>query len=104
MDISSNFDNALNTIKQGADVSVKSLKEKAKIEEAAKEFEAVFVSQMLTHMFSSVKVNDTFGGGKGEEVFRSMMVNEYGKNIAQNGDLGIANHVKEAMIQMQEGK
>ena len=43
-------------------------------------------------------------GGHGEEVFRSMLLQEYGKTIAQSGSLGIANHVKQEMLKLQEAK
>ena len=71
---------------------------------SAEEFEAVFVSQMLTHMFESVEIDPLTGGGNGEEVFRSLLVNEYGKSIAKRGGLGIADHVQREMLRMQEGK
>jgi flagellar protein FlgJ len=79
-------------------------KDAEKIDEAAREFEAVFVSAMLQPMFEGIKPDDTFGGGKGEEMFQSLMLSEYGKIVAKTGQLGIADHVKAEMIRMQEGK
>lgn len=73
-----------------------------KVEEAAQEFEAVFIGEMLKPMFEGIETDDMFGGGKGEEVFRGMMITEYGKMIAQNGGIGLADHIKETMIQLQE--
>lgn len=72
-----------------------------KIEEAAQEFEAVFISEMMKPMFEGIKTDGEFGGGKGEEIFRGFMVQEYGKMIAARGSLGIADNIKAAMIQMQ---
>ena len=72
-----------------------------KIDHAAKEFEAVFVAEMMKPMFEGIDTNGQFGGGKGEEVFRGMMLQEYGKLIAETGTIGIADQVKSAMIQMQ---
>ena len=74
------------------------------IRASAEEFEAVFVSQMLTDMFESVEIDPLTGGGNGEEVFRSLLVNEYGKAIAKNGGVGIADHVHREMLRLQEGK
>lgn len=71
------------------------------INKAAQDFEAMFVSEMLGHMFSGVEVDPEFGGGHGEEMFRSMLVQEYGKEIAKGPGIGIASKVKEAMIAMQ---
>lgn len=72
------------------------------IEEAAKDFEAMFVTEMMKPMFEGIKPNEMFGGGKGEEVFQGMMLTEYGKMIAETGQLGIADMVKTEMIRMQE--
>lgn len=68
----------------------------------AEEFEAVFLSQMLKHMFSGIETNDMFGGGPGEEVFKDLMTEEYGKIIARTGGIGVADHVKAEMIRLQE--
>tara|TARA_B100001971_G_C17891943_1_gene383486 strand:- start:119 stop:505 length:387 start_codon:yes stop_codon:yes gene_type:complete len=71
------------------------------LDNTAKEFEAVFLSQMFAQMFNGLEVDPVFGGGKGEEVFRSMMVEEYGKRIADQGGIGIAEHVKTKLIDIQ---
>jgi len=72
-----------------------------KIEDAAQEFEAVFIAEMLKPMFEGIEHDGPFGGGKGEEIFHGMMVEEYGKELARRGDLGIATHIKAEMIRMQ---
>jgi Rod binding domain-containing protein len=82
--------------------SAKSYKDLAKVEEAAKEFEAVFVAEMMKPMFEGIATDGAFGGGKGEEVFRGMLIQEYGKILSQTGNIGIADSVKEEMIRMQE--
>jgi Rod binding domain-containing protein len=73
------------------------------IEKTAHDFEAMFATQMLQPMFDSIKVDPTFGGGHGEEVMRSFMLQEYGKLIAKSGKLGIATQVKSEMLRAQEG-
>jgi flagellar protein FlgJ len=73
-----------------------------KASEAAKDFEAVFLSQMLTHMFDGVETNEMFGGGHAEQIYKSMMIEEYGKLISANGGIGLSNAVKAEMIAMQE--
>jgi flagellar protein FlgJ len=72
------------------------------VAKAAGEFEAQFVSQMLTQMWQGIETDGYFGGGNGEEMFRGLMINEYGKKIAQSGQLGIADNVRHAMLKMQE--
>lgn len=72
------------------------------IKESAQDFEAFFLSQMLKPMFDTVKTDETFGGGEGEEMWKSMMVDEYAKQIAKKGGVGIAEQVMQVMIQAQE--
>jgi Rod binding domain-containing protein len=74
----------------------------AKIDDVAQEFEAQFVSQMLQNMFDTVPVNEEFGGGEGEEMFRSLVIDEYGKLISRAGGVGVADQVKREMIRTQE--
>ncbi len=77
-------------------------KELQKVEGAAQDFEAMFVAEMIKPMFEGISTEAPFGGGKGEEVFRSMLLQEYGKLISQTGSIGLTSQVKEEMIRMQE--
>ena len=70
----------------------------------AKDFEAVFISQMLQPMFQDLGAEAPFGGGHGEDVWRSLQVQEYGKAISDAGGIGIADKVMREMIQMQEAR
>lgn len=72
------------------------------IRESAEDFESFFLSQMFNHMFASVKTNEQFGGGAGEDAWKSMLVDEYAKATARKGGVGIADHVMKAMLQAQE--
>lgn len=70
--------------------------------EAAREFEAVFIAEMLKPMFQELKTDGPFGGGKGEEVFRKFLLQEYGKLVSQTGGIGVADHVKAKILEAQE--
>ncbi len=72
-----------------------------KIKETAQEFEAVFLAQMFNHMFDGIKTDGPFGGGKGEEMFRGLLTQEYGKEMARNGGIGLADDVARRMIELQ---
>jgi Rod binding domain-containing protein len=72
------------------------------VDAAAKDFEAMFVGEMLSHMFEGVKSDSMFGGGKGEEMFKGLLISEYGKKIAEGKGLGISDQIKGMMIQMQQ--
>lgn len=73
-----------------------------KLDKAAKDFEAVFISQMFEQMWSSVPTDGPFGGGSGEKIFRSLMIQDMGKQIAAQGGIGLADSIKREMIAMQE--
>ncbi len=74
----------------------------AGLKKAAKEFEAVFISQMLSHMWSGIEVDGPFSGGRGEEIFRDMMVDEYGKQMADSGQFGLSDQIMAQLLQLQE--
>lgn len=69
---------------------------------AAESFEAFFISQMLSNMFTGIDTDPLFGGGPGETVFRSLMIDEYGKSVASAGGIGIADNVLREIIRLQE--
>jgi Rod binding domain-containing protein len=69
---------------------------------AARDFESFFFSQTLETMFAGVGTDPLFGGGPGETAFRSLMIQEYGKEAARSGRLGIADQVYREIIRMQE--
>lgn len=73
-----------------------------KAKEAAQSFEAFFLSQMLANMFAGVETDPVFGGGPGETMFRSLMIDEYGKSLARAGGIGIADSVVREIVRLQE--
>lgn len=75
-----------------------------KAREAAQEFEAVFLAQMVSHMFAGIKTDKNFGGGSSEDIYRSMMAQEYGKTLAKAGGIGIADQVMAEIIRIQEAQ
>ncbi|ALG71272.1 flagellar rod assembly protein FlgJ [Azospirillum thiophilum] len=74
----------------------------AQLRKSATEFESQFVSQMLGPMFEGIGTDETFGGGRGEEMFRPMLIEQFGKQITQRGGFGIANQVYQELLRAQE--
>ncbi|MEQ1752910.1 MAG: rod-binding protein [Micropepsaceae bacterium] len=74
-----------------------------KLEAASKDFESVFLSQMLQTVWDTVPTDGAMGGGMGESVFRSLMIQDIGKQMAQQGGIGLASNVKSELLRMQEG-
>lgn len=74
----------------------------AKAKAAAEDFEAFFVTHAFEDMFAGISTDPMFGGGEGEEVFRSFLLQEYGKTVAKAGGVGIADMVQKQLLQLQE--
>ncbi len=72
------------------------------IDAAARDFEAVFISQMFEQMWAGVKTDGPGGGGSGEAIFRSLMIQDIGRQLANQGGIGLADSVKREMLAMQE--
>lgn len=70
--------------------------------EAAQEFEAQFVSTLFQSMFEGVSEDSPFGGGPGESMFRSTLVDQYGQQVAKSGGIGIADDIYREILKMQE--
>jgi Rod binding domain-containing protein len=73
----------------------------ARIKKSAREFEEMFVAQMLQPMFDSVPTDGPFGGGQTEEMFRGMLVNEYAKQMTKSTPIGLADHMVRTLLQTQ---
>lgn len=75
-----------------------------KARETGKKFEAMFVTQMLNHMFTGLDAEKGwFGGGQAESMFRPMLMDEYGKMVANRGNgIGIADKVSRVLLAQQE--
>ena len=93
----------LNAVRSGKSFDVKNPKNLDALKKVGQDFEAQFLAQMLGHMFNGIKTDKMFGGGQGEDMYKSLMVEEYGKAIAKAGGIGVADQVvRSVMLQFQE--
>ena len=69
---------------------------------AAEDFEAFFLTSTLESMFAGVKTDGLLGGGTAEQIYRSMLFDEYGKLMAKNGGVGVSHQIMDTIIAMQE--
>jgi Rod binding domain-containing protein len=104
MDVSADIQNAQSIAQSGAIKMPHAGKTLDATQKAAKDFEAVFISQFVGSMFEGIKTDGMFGGGQGEEMFRSMMVDNYGKQIASQGGFGLADSITRSLLQHQESQ
>lgn len=64
--------------------------ERERLKEAATEFEALMVEQMIREMRKNVPESGLFGKSHGRELFEEMLDGEYSRHIAGHGGLGLA--------------
>ncbi|HEY4124207.1 MAG TPA: rod-binding protein [Rhizomicrobium sp.] len=77
-------------------------KDVAAAKKAAKEFEGVMITQMLGGMFEGISTDGPTGGGEGEAMFRSLMLDEYGKQITNQGGFGLSAAITKQLLSHQE--
>ena len=73
-----------------------------KAKESAESFEAFFLTRMMESMFEGVSTDGMFGGGHAEKIYRSLLLDEYGKEMAKLGSVGVKDYVMQSILQMQE--
>ena len=74
---------------------------RARIEKTAKEFESAFLSTAFQTMFAGVNTSEPFGGGEGEQAFKSFLMDAFAKQMTKAGGVGIAASVTQEMLKMQ---
>lgn len=74
---------------------------RAKIDASAKKFESQFLSVMLGHMFDGTSAPAPFGGGQGEEMFKSFLTDAFADAIARHGGVGLSKDISKAMLKLQ---
>ena len=75
----------------------------AKARAKAQDFEAVFLNSMFGHMFAHVN-EGPYSGGEAAKTWRSFLTEEYSKNFAKAGGIGIADSVYKQLIAVQEAR
>ena len=77
--------------------------EDKKMLETAKDFEAVFINQLMEIMDSTVEKSDFMHGGQAEDTFKSMLNGEISKNIASSpsSSFGLAKQIYEQMKEIK---
>jgi Rod binding domain-containing protein len=76
----------------------------AKAKATATDFEAMFLNQMFSQMTSGLKGDGPFGNTPSTGVWRSMLTEQYSKNFAKAGGVGISDEVYHTLIMQQAGR
>ena len=73
----------------------------AKARAQAQDFEALFLNTMFSQMTSGVKGEGPFGDTTGTGVWRSMLTDQYARNFATSGGVGVSDEVFRTLIMQQ---
>ena len=92
-------DDLLDATAQKLQAAAKGPMDATSAKKVAKDFESLFVAQMLEHMFSGDSMGDSlFGNGETDEIYQSMMVKEYAEAIVKGGGMGIATYIEKSLM------
>ena len=78
------------------------LKIKGKTKVAAENFESMFLGNMFQEMFAGVDGDGPMGGSGAQKVWRSFAIDQFAKNFAKAGGIGIADQVYRSLMAHQE--
>ena len=67
----------------------------------AQAFEAVLIGQMTQLMMATTGEAGEFSGGHGEDMFRGILAERIGTEIARSGGLGLAPAIMQQIIELQ---
>jgi flagellar protein FlgJ len=80
-------------------------KQRQQIKKVAQDFEGLFVGMMMKSMRSTVGKDKLTGGGHGEEVYRSMLDQEYANAaVKRAGGVGLAKTIERDIIRQESRK
>lgn len=86
-----------------AQIDQKKMRDVKKIKKLSEEFEAIFMQIVLKSMRQAVQKSGLVDGGNGEEIFRSMLDQEYAKAFATQRSSGLADAIERHLLGIQSG-
>lgn len=76
--------------KSFANVLEDAAKDDKKLYQTCQELESVFISRVLDSMRATISRSNLLSRGFADDVYESMLYDEYAKNISQSGSTGLA--------------
>ena len=77
-------------------------KETIAAKKVAREFESMFVGMMLKSMRETVGKDMLAGKGQSDDIYRSMLDQEYAKSISEQGGLGLAKTIEKQILSQNQ--
>ena len=92
---------AMNVTPGPSAASAAELARRGKTHATAVSFEATFLTSMLQTMFKGVTTSPPFGGGEGEDMWKSFLSEAMAKDMAKRGGIGVSRSVEREMLKLQ---
>lgn len=91
--------------RQNLSGDVLSKKQLLQAKKVSQDFEALVVGMMLKSMRETVGMDKLTGGGHGEEIYRSMLDQEYAAvSVKRGGGMGLAKMIEKDIIRQESRK
>ena len=90
--------------RMGANAAGLSEKQRQQAKKVGQDFEGLFIGMMVKSMHETVGKDKLTGGGHGEEVFRSMLDQEYVAATVKRGGFGLAKQIEKEIIRQEVKK
>lgn len=78
-----------------------SQKQRQQIKKTAQDFEGLFIGMMVKSMRETVQEDELTGGGRGEEIYRSLLDQEYVDQAVKRGGFGLAKQIEREIVRQE---
>lgn len=85
----------------GAGASGLSEKQRQQAKKVSQDFEGLFIGMMVKSMHETVGKDKLTGGGHGEDVYRSMLDQEYVAAAVKRGGFGLAKQIEKEIVRQE---
>lgn len=97
-------DKARRLQRQGSTAAGVSEKQRQQARKVSQDFEGLFIGMMMKSMRETVAKDKLTGGGHGEEVYRSMLDQQYVEAAVKRGGFGLAKQIEKEIIRQESRK
>lgn len=87
--------------RRGAAAVAMGEKQRQQIKKTAQDFEGLFIGMMMKAMRETVGEDELTGGGNGEEIYRSLLDQEYVAQAVKRGGFGLAQQIEREIIRQE---
>jgi len=90
--------------RQGTGAAGLTEKQRQQAKKVSQDFEGLFINMMMKSMRETVGKDKLTGGGHGEDVYRSMLDQEYVTESVKRGGFGLAKHIEKEIVRQESRK